>query len=384
MAKPHKICAVTTTRADFGLLQSVLVELKNHPDWELQLVVGGTHLLAEFGSTIQEIEAAGFQATSQVDFLKFGDDPHGVCQALSLATEKFSEAFQSLQPDMILLLGDRYEILAAGQAALVHQIPIAHIFGGDVTEGAIDEAIRHSLTKMSHLHFVTHEEARKRVVQLGENPQNVHCVGNPGLDGLLNIEDISREELAEQIGFEFQDKNLLITYHPVTVGEADPTQSLQELLSGLSGLGENVGLLFTGSNADTFHKSFRPLIENFVQKHPHAAFVNSLGHKRYFQTLKHVDVVVGNSSSGVLEVPSFGIPTVNVGDRQKGRPQAESVLQCNAVATEVQAAIQKALSLDCSSVENLYGDGQAARRIAEILGKIEDPKRLLKKSFRDL
>src|SRR5262249_37294842 len=295
-----------------------------------------------------------------------------------------SDAYERHRPDMVMILGDRFELLAAAQAALVAKIPIAHISGGDSTEGAFDEAIRHSITKMSHLHFVTNAVAARRVQQLGENPDRIILSGNPGLDRLRDYRLLERDEFAESIGFELRRRNLLVTFHPETLETKSATYPFGELLTALDRFGPEMGIIFTLPNADPEGRQLIDMIEAFVANRPNSIASVSLGHLRYASALRHVDAVVGNSSSGLLEVPSFKKPTVNIGDRQKGRVEAASVMTVPAEASRIFDAIQRALALDCSAVENPYGDGHATERIIAALIGVRDPRALLKKHFFDL
>jgi len=377
----RKICAVTGTRAEYGLLRPVLDELRKDPELELQLVATGMHLSPEFGLTYKEIESDGNTIDRKVEMLLSSDTPVGIAKSMGLGVIGFAEAFDQLSPDIVLLLGDRFEILAAAQAALVAQLPIAHIFGGDTTEGAFDESIRHSITKMSHLHFVTHEEAADRVKQLGENPEHVYNVGSPGIDAILRMKLLSREDLAKDLGLTFKKKNLLITFHPSTLDEELPSTQFEELLSALSQLDDQVGLIFTRPNADTHGRALNTMIDQFVSSRPQARAYTSLGHLRYLSMIPQVDAVIGNSSSGLYEVPSFKKPTIDIGDRQKGRFKAASVIWTPCLAADISKAIQKAWTHDCSQTVNPYGEGKASATIRRVLREIKNPKRLIKKKF---
>jgi UDP-N-acetylglucosamine 2-epimerase (non-hydrolysing)/GDP/UDP-N,N'-diacetylbacillosamine 2-epimerase (hydrolysing) len=281
-------------------------------------------------------------------------------------------------------LGDRFEILAAAQAALVAAIPVAHIAGGDTTEGAFDESIRHCVTKMSHLHFVTNETAARRVRQLGENPEHIYTVGSPGLDLIKRMQLLGRKELEKDLGFSFQKRNLLITFHPVTLDRQPAEEQFSELLSALDSLGSDIGIIFTMPNADTGGRAIIKMIEEYVASRPHAKAYTSLGQLRYLSAIAHVDAVVGNSSSGLYEVPSFKKPTVNIGDRQKGRVQASSVINCKPESVDIVRAIKEAFSKDCSQAVNPYGDGESTPKVITALKGIPDYRELLKKHFFDV
>ncbi len=380
----RKVCIVTGSRAEYGLLYWPMKEIAGDQDLQLQLVVTGMHLSPEFGLTYKAIEADGFAIDAKVEMLLSSDTPVGIAKSMGLGVIGFADTFDRLRPDILVLLGDRYEILAAAQAALVARIPVAHIAGGDVTEGAFDEAIRHSITKMAHLHFVTNEAAARRVRQLGENPQHVFNVGSPGLDFIKRIKLLNRVELEASLGHRFRTKNLLVTFHPVTLETASAQVQFQELLDALDRLGEDAGIIFTKPNSDTDGRILIRLMEDFASTHPNARVYDSLGQVRYLSTMAQVDAVVGNSSSGLYEAPSFAKPTVNIGDRQKGRLQASSVINCEPQADAIHQAVLRALASDCSGTRNPYGDGDSAVRIKDCLKRIAEPAALLKKHFFDV
>ncbi len=377
----RKICVVTGTRAEYGLLSSLMKEIKKEPDLKLQIVATGMHLSPEFGLTYKEIEEDGFFIDSRVEMLLSSDTVIGITKSIGLGIIGFADAFARLKPDLLVLLGDRYEIFAAAQASLIAKIPIAHIAGGDSTEGAFDEAIRHSITKMSHLHFVTNEEAFKRVKQLGENPNHIYNVGSMGIDRILNLQRMSRAELQESLSFKFLKRNLLITFHPVTLDSENSGQQFKELMQALHNLGAETGLIFTKPNADPQGREIIRLIDEFVLMNPNAAAFSSLGQRRYFSLIAEVDAVVGNSSSGLYEVPSFHKPTVNIGDRQKGRLFASSVINCPPEKAEIEKAIKEAYFKDCSKAVNPYGEGNSTIKILNIIKSVTDYKVLLKKHF---
>lgn len=377
----RRICVVTGSRAEYGLLYWVMKGIQLDSDLELQVIATGMHLSPEFGLTHRVIEDDGFTIDARVEMLISSDTPTGIAKSIGLGVIGFADALERLKPEIILLLGDRFEILAAAQASLVARIPVAHIAGGDVTEGAFDEAVRHSITKMAHLHFVTNEESARRVRQLGEDPDTVFMVGSPGLDYLHRIKPLTREELEQGIGFRFRQKNLLVTFHPATLEQCSPAAQFRELLDALDAFGQEVGLIFTMPNADTDGREIMRMIGDFVASHGWAKAFTSLGQRQYLSAIAQVDAVVGNSSSGLYEVPSFKKPTVNIGDRQKGRIHAASVIDCLPEAAAIRAAIERAFSLDCTDVVNPYGDGASAPRIVSILKEIQNLKSLLKKRF---
>ncbi|WP_028306333.1 UDP-N-acetylglucosamine 2-epimerase [Desulfitibacter alkalitolerans] len=377
----RKICVVTGTRGEYGLLYSLMKEIEKDQDLQLQLVVTGMHLSPEFGLTYREIEQDGFDIYSKVEMLLSSDTPIGAAKSIGLGVISFADVFYGLQPDLLVLLGDRYEILAAAQAALVAKIPIAHIAGGDTTEGAFDEAIRHSITKMSHLHFVTNEESGCRVRQLGENPRHIYNVGSPGIDRIMSLKLMDRFQLEKSLQFSFFKKNLLITFHPVTLAGQSTSLHFKELLEALHDLGSEIGLIFTRPNADPEGRELVHLLDDFVLQHANAIVYTSLGQLRYFSIVAQVDAVVGNSSSGIYEVPSFKRPTVNIGDRQKGRLLASSVINCPPQKAAIEKAIREAFVMDCSATTNPYGDGNSSIKMLHIIKSITDYKALLKKHF---
>ena len=327
--KQRKVCVVTGTRAEYGLLRWVMEEIRESASLELQVIATGMHLSPEFGLTYRDIEADGFRIDRKVEMLLSADTPSGISKSMGVAMIGFADAYDQLRPDLLLVLGDRYEILAAVTAAMIAQVPIAHLHGGETTEGAFDEAIRHSITKMSHLHFVAAEEYRKRVIQLGENPDRVFQVGGLGIDNIHRLPLLSREALEEALDFSLGERNLLITFHPVTLEQNSSLKQMKELLTALK-LQERTKLILTMPNADTEGRVLFGMIEEFVRQNPERAKAfTSLGQLRYLSCLQHVDAVIGNSSSGLAEAPSFRIGTVNIGDRQQGRLKAESVIDCN-------------------------------------------------------
>ena len=378
------LAVITGTRADYGLLQPVLELVAKSKRFDLKVVATGMHLSPEFGLTYRAIEADGFPIAERVEMLLSSDTPVGIAKATGLGTIGFAECFERLQPDLLFIPGDRFEMLAAATAALPRRLPIAHLSGGDVTEGAMDDAIRHALTKMAHLHFVTNEVAQRRVRQLGEDPKRIHLVGNPALDQIARLELMERQAFEDAVGLKLREKNLLITYHPVTLDDTPSAMAFSELLAALEALGPDVGLIFTKPNADTHGRVLIGMVDAFVRGHQNSVAHVSMGQRLYYSAMKHASMVVGNSSSGLLEAPSFHIPTVNVGDRQRGRVRAASVIDTPAEAASIGEAIQRAFALDASAVKNPYGDGKSAERIVKVLKDIDDPRALVRKSFQDL
>ncbi len=384
MVVPRKICVITGSRADYGLLYWLLKEIQVDPDLQLQIVVTGMHLSPEFGLTWQQIVADGFSIARKVEMLLSSDTPVGISKAMGLGLIGFADVLADLQPDIVVVLGDRFEIFAAAQAAMNLRIPLAHIHGGELTEGAVDDAIRHALTKLSHLHFTATEAYRQRVIQLGEQPDRVFNVGAPGLDNIYRLPLLERAALEQAIDFKLGQRNLLVTFHPVTLENATATQQFGQLLQALDAF-EDVHVIFTYSSADADGRIIGQMIEGYRARHPKriAAFV-SLGSLRYLSLLRQVDVVVGNSSSGLLEAPAFKIPTINIGDRQRGRLSAASVLHCPPQAEAIKAALQEIWSGEMADIlaqlENPYGIGGASQKIKDALKRAELTD-LLKKQF---
>ena len=382
----RKICVITGSRADYGLLRRVINGIKCDPDLTLQLVVTGTHLSKDYGLTYEEIKLDGFEINGEIHTVGDSDSPAAIAESMGRGLIGFGSIFEKLKPDLLVVLGDRFEILAATVAALVARIPVAHIHGGEVTEGAYDDAIRHSITKMSNLHFVATEKCRKRVIQLGEDPNSVFLVGGLGVDAINNVELFTREELQVELGMKFLEKSLLITFHPETLGGQDPSAQFKELLYVLELL-EDTTLVFTMPNADTGGKEIAKLIEKFVDTNVNAYYFKSLGQRKYLSTVAQVDGVIGNSSSGILEVPSFKKGTINIGDRQKGREQALSIIDCKPERESLTIGIEKLFSQDFRKllvgIVSPYGDGGAGNRVVAVLRSVFI-ERSTKKAFYDL
>ena len=381
----RKICVITGTRAEYGLMRWVMQGVKDDPELTLQIIATGMHLSPEFGLTYREIEKDGFQIDRKVEMLTSSDTPVGIGKSMGLGLIGFAEALNELSPDLIVILGDRFEIFAAVAAALVARIPVAHLHGGEATEGLIDEAIRHSITKMSHLHFVAAEEYRQRVIQLGEQPERVFLVGGLGIDSIKRLKLLDRAELEASLDFKLGQKNLLITFHPVTLETATAVDQMEELLAALAEL-KNTQLIFTLPNADTDGRALMKMVEQFVAQHPNARAYTSLGQLRYLSCIAQVDGVVGNSSSGLAEVPSFKKGTINIGDRQRGRLQAASVINCEPTRQSIEAALKRLyfddFQVSLSQVLNPYGEGGASEKIIASINSaaLED---VLKKRFYD-
>ena len=381
----RKICVITGTRAEYGLLRWVMQGIKNEPELTLQIIVTGMHLSPEFGLTYRDIEQDGFQIDRKVEMLTSSDTAVGIAKSMGLGLIGFADALHELNPDLIVVLGDRFEIFSAVSAALVARIPVAHLHGGEATEGLIDEAIRHSITKMSHLHFVAAAEYRQRVIQLGEQPDRVFLVGGLGIDHINSLKLLDRAALEASLNFKLGPKNLLITFHPVTLETATATEQMSELLAALAEL-DNTQLIFTMPNADTDGRVMISMVEEFVAQHTNACAYKSLGQLRYLSCVSHVDGVIGNSSSGLAEVPSFKKGTINIGDRQRGRLQAASVINCDPTRQSIAAAVKQLYSINfqmsLSKIRNPYGEGGASEKILQIIKSVGVGD-LLKKHFYD-
>lgn len=366
----RKICVVTGTRADYGLLKEIIKLISRDPDLELQLVATGSHLSPDHGLTYREIEGDGFQLDRKVEMLTSSDSPSGTAKSLGLCLIGFGDVFAELRPDLLVVLGDRYEILGAVTAALFAKIPVAHVHGGELTEGAYDDALRHSITKMSHLHFVAAPAYRNRVIQLGEQPQYVHNVGGLGVDSLKKLKLLDRAELERSLNYRFAKKNLLVTFHPVTLSDQSDQQQLRELLKALGSF-KDINFIFTLPNADTGSRALKAIIEDFVLNHENARAYASLGQLRYLSCMAMVDGVVGNSSSGLLEAPTLGKGSVNIGDRQKGRLTASSVINSKPNEDDIKEAINKLFSTEfqnsLAEVKNPYGNGGASEKILGVI-----------------
>ncbi len=377
----RKICFVTGSRADYSHLYPLLLRIKNDPSLQLQLIVTGTHLSAAFGATYKKIEADGFFIDKKIKISLGNGSALDVAKFTGQATQAIAKELLRLQPDFVVIFGDRYEMLAFAQAALILKIPAAHIGGGDTTEGAFDESIRHSITKMSHLHFVTNKAAAQRVCRMGENPKRVFNTGSLIIEQIHKTQFLSRSNVEKQLHFKMREKNLLITFHPVTLDQTSSSVQLNALLKALALLPETVGLIFTSPNADTEGLHLADMIRSFAAQRTNACFMASLGSQLYFSVLKESDAVVGNSSSGIYEAPSFKIPTVNIGDRQKGRPQAISIINCKPKTAEISRAINSALRTRAFRVKSLYGNGHSSKKIHHVLKTIKNPQAMIKKQF---
>jgi len=380
------ICIVTGTRAEYGLLRGLMQGINDDPALTLQVVATGMHLSPEFGWTYREIEQDGFRIDRKVELLLSSDTPVGIAKSMGLGMVGFAQVLEELRPDLLVALGDRFEMFAAVSAALVAKIPVAHVHGGEVTEGAYDDAFRHAMTKMSQLHFVAAEEYRQRVIQLGEAPDRVFLVGGLGIDAIARVELMDRPSLEASLGFKFGAKNLLVTFHPATLEAGNAADQMMELLAALDSLSDTQ-LIFTLPNADAGGREIARLIEAFVAEHPNARAYVSLGQQRYLSCVTLVDGVVGNSSSGLLEVPALGKGTINIGDRQRGRLQPSSVINCPPDRSAIRTALNRLYSPDFQAglmhIRNPYGAPGASRKIIDVL-KRADLSGIIRKQFHDL
>lgn len=382
-----RICIATGTRAEYGLLKSLIDEIKKESIWEMQILVTGAHLSPEFGLTYKQIEKDGLHIDTKVEMLLSSDTPEGIAKSMGLGMIGFADALKNLNPNLLVILGDRYEMLALASTALIFKIPIAHLHGGEVTEGAYDDAIRHAITKMAHLHFTSTESYRQRIIQLGENPKNVFNVGAIGIDNIKKLTLLTKEELEKSLNIKFLKHNYQVTFHPATLSNISAKEQFQELLKAIE-LEEDSFFVFTKANADTDGRIINQMIEEYVSKNPlTSAVFTSLGTLKFLSVVKFCDAIVGNSSSGIIEAPSLNTLTINIGDRQKGRIQSESVINCAPNLDDITKAFisckARMLSGDFTELKNPYGDGSTTCKIVEAI-KHSDLNNLLEKTFYNL
>jgi len=382
--KQKKICVITGTRAEYGIMYWLIKAINDDPNLELQLLVTGMHMSPEFGLTYKDIEKQNIPITKKIEVLLSSDTAVGISKSMGLSMISFAEVFQEIQPDLCVVLGDRFEIFSAVSAAMIARVPVAHLHGGESTEGVIDEAIRHSITKMSHLHFVATKEYAKRVIQLGEHPDNVFNFGSPGIDNIHKLDLLSKNDFEKSIDFELGEVNFLVTFHPVTLEKNTSKEQFLELLNAFDTLKE-AKIIFTLPNSDTDGRIIIEMINNYVAKNGDRTIAfQSLGQLRYLSALKYMSAVIGNSSSGLSEVPTFKIPTINIGDRQNGRLKATSVIDCEPKTDAILESIKKAKSNDFQKklrdVLNPYGKAGASLRIKEKI-KSFNIEGILKKKF---
>lgn len=383
----RRVCVVTGSRADFGLLYWLMKEIQGDPALVLQVVVTGMHLSTEFGQTWRTVEEEGFAIDAKVEMLLSSDTPAGVAKSMGLGLIGFADVIERLRPDIVVILGDRFEMLPVAEAALVAGVPMAHIHGGEVTEGAFDDSIRHALTKLSHLHFVAAPEYARRVMQLGESPDRVFEFGAPGLDRVRRLPPLARSALEHDLGMKLGAPSFLVTYHPVTLAPHGDLAGADELLAALDAFPEAT-MILTGTNADTHGREIMRRFAVFAGANAaRARLFDSLGSSRYLSLINQVDVVLGNSSSGIVEAPYMKTPTVNIGDRQRGRLRARSIIDCVADRSDIEKAIRKAISPEfreiCRETVSLYGTGDSSRRIKDVLARIP-LEGLIRKSFVDV
>lgn len=387
MSDKRRLCIVTGGRADYGLLRELLDELLLLDEVDTRLLVTGAHLSPAHGLTIDAIRADGYRVDGVVDMLLASDSPVAITKSMGLGLIGFADALNALQPDMVVVLGDRYEIWAAASACLIQRIPLAHIHGGEVTAGAFDESIRHSITKMAHYHFTSAEPYRQRVIQLGEQPERVFNVGSLGVGLIHRMDFLTRDELIRDMGLRFAPCNLLVTFHPVTLDESVGLAQCEALLSALAEC-QNTQIIFTEANADSMGSQVNRMIADFVDQHPDSSVsFNYMGQLRYLSTMRQVDAVVGNSSSGVIEAPVLGTPAVNIGERQSGRIRVPSIIDCEpdkqAIAEAIRAACRLGQASDAQLAELPFGQGQTAQRVAALLASLP-LENLLMKPFHDI
>lgn len=380
------ICVVTGTRAEYGLLRKLISRLSVDVEFDLRLIVTGAHLSAKYGDTYKEILDDGVYIHRYVDIQLGEDTPIGVAKSTGISISAMAEVFEELKPQLVLILGDRYEILGTAIAAMFCKIPIAHFHGGELTSGAMDDAIRHAITKLSHLHFVANDTYRNRVIQLGEAAERVVNVGGLGVDAINSIKFLDYESLEKILGVKFKKKLYLVTYHPATLDRDSPKTQVEELLKALENC-KDATVIFTMPNSDIGGKEIDEMVKNFVEKNQNSYYFESLGQLKYLSCMRYADIVIGNSSSGIIEAPALGVPTVNIGTRQNGRMQAESIINCEAIEKHISAAIVKAQDKEfiahITKIHQPYGSEDATEKIIEVLKnvKFED---LLQKSFGDL
>jgi GDP/UDP-N,N'-diacetylbacillosamine 2-epimerase (hydrolysing) len=383
--RKRKICVVTGTRAEYGLLYWLMKEINVDNTLVLQVVATGMHLSEEFGNTYHQIEKDGFTIDKKVDISLTSDTELAISKSMGLGVIGFAEVFNILQPDLIVVLGDRFEIFSAVSAAMIAKIPVAHLHGGEATEGLIDESIRHSITKMSHLHFAATDEYRNRIIQLGEQPDRVFNVGGLGIDNINKLKLLSKADFENAINFELGEKNILITFHPVTLEKSTSGIQFQALLDSISEL-INTKIIFTKANSDTNGRVINSMIDDYVAKHDNTISFTSMGQLNYLSALQFIDAVVGNSSSGLAEAPSFKIGTIDIGDRQKGRIKTNSIIACSPNKESIDSALVKLYSTEfqdiVNNVDNPYGSGGASKKIARII-KDTNLDNIVKKSFYD-
>jgi len=382
-----KISVLTATRAEYGLLKPIIEKLNKNEELDVRIVATGAHLSPEFGLTFKEIEKDGFTIDEKIEILLSSDTPSSISKSMGLAMISFADYFSKLNPDLLIVLGDRYETLAVATTAMNQRIPIAHLYGGETTEGAIDESIRHAITKLSYLHFTSTEEYRNRVIQLGEHPSRVYTVGASGIENVLNEELLSKSELEMDLGISLSEPYAMVTFHPVTLENNSSEKQIQSLLE-VCKEHSDLNFIFTKANADAEGRIINQFIDEYAKENSNIIAFTSLGMRRYLSALKYCSLVIGNSSSGLVEAPSFGVPTVNIGDRQKGRLQASSVINCEPEQDSISQALDRATSKDfkekAKKTVNPYGEGDTSNKVVEVIKEyVVNNKIDLKKKFYD-
>lgn len=383
-----KLCIATATRAEYGVLRPLIERVSKDSFFELCLVVTGTHLSDEFGYTVREIEEDGFEIVEQIPILDDTNTPLGICKTMSKAAALFGEMYERQQPDMLLVVGDRYELLPICNSAMIYGIPIAHISGGEVTEGAIDDVVRHCVTKMSYLHFAACESYRKRIIQLGEEPSRVFNVGDIGVENIHRIQYLTQDELEDFLGISLKKPYACVTFHPVTLEKNTAIKQAKELIAAL-GKCLDINYIVTMANADLQGSAINQLFWQSEIDYSNIFCYSSLGIRKYLSLMRNAEFVIGNSSSGIIEAPCFGIPTINIGSRQKGRLKAQSIIDCEPIAEDIVSSIKKVLLPEfkevAKSAKNPYGDGDTSRLIVETIKYFFKEKKIdLKKKFYDL
>ena len=382
-----KICVITGSRSEYGLLRNLILGVNKSKKLKLQLIVTGSHLSSEFGSTVKQIVSDNFEIIKKIKILNRKDNLTNMAKCVSIGMEKFSQTFKKIKPDLILILGDRYEILSAAISALFLKIPVAHIHGGERSEGAYDESIRHAITKFSHLHFVSTKTYKNRVIQLGENKKNVFFTGSIGVDSIKQIKFYTKKKLEEKFKVKFLKKNFFIIFHPVTLEDNTQAKHMSEILKAILNY-PNFGKFFVYPSADLGGKSIIKLIDKFVKKNKNSYKFKSLNQRDYFSFVKNCNAVIGNSSSGIIEVPSLKVGVINIGDRQRGRIRSKAVIDCNPIASSIFKALNKLLSKNYNNkirnLQNPYDFNGSTKKIINILENKKNLKSLIKKRFFDL
>lgn len=384
MNKKRKICVVTGTRAEYGIMSRLMKSLKDDPKVELQVIATNMHLSPEFGMTITEIEGDGIRVDKRVEMLLSSDSNVGIVKSMGLELIGMADALEELDPDLVVLLGDRYEMLSVASASLIMGLPVAHLYGGEITEGAYDDSIRHAITKLAYLHFTSTEEYASHVIQMGEDPERVFCVGALGADNIKKNEVMALQELEESLGMDLGDNFIVVTYHPVTTEVGDAEKQINNLIKSLDKIKKEHKCLITLPNSDSDGRVITTQLMNWVKENrEYACVVTSLGRRRYYSALAHCKAVVGNSSSGLCEAPSFKVPTLNIGNRQRGRTQGNTVINCDTTEEGIDAGLEKILASDFTEYvkqngENPYSKENTLEEIHKILVDYPLPKNLTK------